>query len=270
MKVYIAAASSEIERAEFFYQLITSQGIECTSSWIANVRSVGEGNPVAATFEDRKRWAEENLRAIDSSDVVWVLAPNTGVFSHGAFFELGYAIGLIRRRMPPMGLGGVSLAEQTKRLIDDLRPREREILRKRFGTDPEKLDQHKTPVIIASGGDHRWVFLALADQLHAKDVDALEYLYNRRTKEEQRERFPYPRREEHEHYTLVKDEPKGHNTDGLAWLETPCAGKCDRAYRIDPNHPQYAEIKAALDRGDRSVIHCYHNRITDFVNRKPA
>lgn len=194
MKVYIAAASSEIERAEFFYKLITSQGIECTSSWIENVRKVGEGNPVAATFEDRKRWSEENLRAIDASDVVWMLAPDTGVFSHGAFFELGYAIGIIHRRraalvlMPSMGPGGVSLADQTKRIIEGLTPREREILEKRFGDRPKPRPE---PVIIASGGDHRWVFLALADQLHAKDVDALEYLYNR-TEEERAERFPQP------------------------------------------------------------------------------
>lgn len=158
MKVYIAAASSEIDRAEFFFKLLTCQGIECTSSWIANVRSVGEGNPIAATFEDRRRWALDNLLAIEASAIVWILAPKAGVFSHGAFFELGYAIARARSSATTSWVASTSVR----------------------------------PKVLASSGDHRWVFLALADQLFKTDIEALEVLYTLRTEEERKARFAEP------------------------------------------------------------------------------
>jgi hypothetical protein len=62
-------------------------------------------------------------------------------------------------------------------------------------------------------------------------------------------------------YAIVEKEPEGFNTEGFVFLETRCVGKCRHMYRIDPAHPGYAEVKAALDRGDRSVIFCYHKRL---------
>jgi hypothetical protein len=59
-------------------------------------------------------------------------------------------------------------------------------------------------------------------------------------------------------YTIVTTEPEGHNTEGFTFLETGCVDKCPRTYRIDSQHPDYANVKAGLDRGDRSVIFCYH------------
>jgi hypothetical protein len=50
-----------------------------------------------------------------------------------------------------------------------------------------------------------------------------------------------------------------HVTDGgTTVLETTCKGSCKRPYRIDEFHPEYDAVKDALDRGDRSVIRCYH------------
>ncbi len=46
--------------------------------------------------------------------------------------------------------------------------------------------------------------------------------------------------------------------DGKKTLETECIGQCPRRYRIDPMHPEYERTKAALDRGDRSILFCYH------------
>lgn len=66
------------------------------------------------------------------------------------------------------------------------------------------------------------------------------------------------RREVGPNYTLCEEAPSGFNTVGLTWLETGCVGTCKRPYLIDPNHPEYKAVKAALDSGDRSVIHCYH------------
>lgn len=49
---------------------------------------------------------------------------------------------------------------------------------------------------------------------------------------------------------------------GTAYLETECVGDCPHRYRIDEQHPEFEIVKAALDRGDRSVIRCYHRRRT--------
>lgn len=59
-------------------------------------------------------------------------------------------------------------------------------------------------------------------------------------------------------YALVEHAPAGFQTEGFTFLETRCVDKCPHMYRIDPYHPGYTEIRAALDRGDRSAIFCYH------------
>lgn len=71
-------------------------------------------------------------------------------------------------------------------------------------------------------------------------------------------------------YALVEQAPAGHNTVGFTYLETACVGKCPHVYRIDPGHPSYAEVKAGLDRGDRSVIFCYHKPVADLANPLPS
>lgn len=43
-------------------------------------------------------------------------------------------------------------------------------------------------------------------------------------------------------------------------LSTPCPG-CPRSYSIDEGHWDYARVKAALDRGDRSALSCYHRSL---------
>lgn len=48
--------------------------------------------------------------------------------------------------------------------------------------------------------------------------------------------------------------------NGHEILTTHCPGRgCVRSYSIDSNHPLYADVKAALERGDRSVLFCYHD-----------
>lgn len=66
------------------------------------------------------------------------------------------------------------------------------------------------------------------------------------------------RREVTDHYTLIEEAPAGYNTTGIVYLETKCVGKYAHTYRIDSHHPAYAEVKGALDRGDSSVLFCYH------------
>lgn len=136
MKVYVAASSSEMERAKNAIAMLTAIGIECTSRWVATIERVGDANPAEATREDRVQWAQDNLDDIERSDAVWMLAPSPGVMSHGAFFELGFAIALRNNRA--------------------------------------FLEGVLTPRIVASGGDHRWVFLALADFVEPNDAMGLD------------------------------------------------------------------------------------------------
>lgn len=59
-------------------------------------------------------------------------------------------------------------------------------------------------------------------------------------------------------YTLIVEAPTGFQTEGCTFIETSCVGGCPHMHRLDSMHPEYAAVKAALDRGDRSRIFCYH------------
>ncbi len=146
MKVYVAASSSEMERAKLAIEMLAAVGIECTSRWYATIVAVGEGNPADATHADRLQWAQDNLDDIKRSDVVWMLVPSPGVMSHGAFFELGFTRGL-RAPVPEVLL---------PKVID------------------MSLVSWEAPAIVASGGDHRWVFVALADRVEPNDAAGLD------------------------------------------------------------------------------------------------
>lgn len=93
MKVYIAAASAEIARAERVAAKLTSAGIEVTSSWMANVRKVGAANPRDASREQRRAWANGCLAEVAKSDVVLLLMPPIGTETIGAYWEAGFALG---------------------------------------------------------------------------------------------------------------------------------------------------------------------------------
>jgi hypothetical protein len=100
MKVYVAGASSEMERAEKWMAALRQTGIEVTSTWPEVIRKVAEAlklnpahaaNPMDAPREDRAHWAITDLTEVAASTVFWLLLP-TGKPSVGAYCELGYAI----------------------------------------------------------------------------------------------------------------------------------------------------------------------------------
>ncbi len=59
-------------------------------------------------------------------------------------------------------------------------------------------------------------------------------------------------------YTLVEGE-EDWTGFRVTLLETRCVGACPHLYRIDSTHQSYNSVKTALDRGDRSVVFCYHD-----------
>lgn len=92
MKVYIAGATAEIERAKKWHQRLTEVGIEVVSTWVANVEAVGVGNPRHATREQRAGWARTCLLEVAHADVLWLLVPGPEAHSCGAWVELGFAV----------------------------------------------------------------------------------------------------------------------------------------------------------------------------------
>lgn len=90
MKIYVAGSSAETERAQKFTTALQQMGIQTTNTWIEEVVLHGGGNPDSASPGDRRRWAQQDLKGVDDADGVWILLPTQ--YSHGAFFEIGYAL----------------------------------------------------------------------------------------------------------------------------------------------------------------------------------
>lgn len=91
MKVYVAASSAEIERAEAAIASLRDLGIQVTSTWPAVVRSVGVSNPRGASRADRRAWSETDLLELAAAEHLWLLAPGPESPTRGAWVELGYA-----------------------------------------------------------------------------------------------------------------------------------------------------------------------------------
>lgn len=93
MKIYVAAASAEIERASAFMQFVRELGHDITHDWVPELRaqSVPESQlPVAV----RRASAQADLDGVRRADLLVVLVPHEAVPSRGTWVELGYALGL--------------------------------------------------------------------------------------------------------------------------------------------------------------------------------
>ena len=90
-RVYVAASSKELERAENAIQALLDLGHSVAHDWPAMIRRVGSANPADASPELNAQWANEDLAELESSEVLWLLMPAEGGF--GAAVELGFALG---------------------------------------------------------------------------------------------------------------------------------------------------------------------------------
>lgn len=97
MKIYVAGASSEIERAEAMIVRLKSEGIDVTCTWTENIRKVGLGNPVNASHEQRRKWSEQDLVEVAHAQVLWFLLPRPPNATFGAWVELGFAFARNKR-----------------------------------------------------------------------------------------------------------------------------------------------------------------------------
>lgn len=97
VRVYVAGASDELERAQRAIDFIRSIGWTITHDWVADVRRVRvEGGRADAdlTSDEMRELAAADLAAVQGAELVWLLVPNTP--STGAWVELGYALALNR------------------------------------------------------------------------------------------------------------------------------------------------------------------------------
>lgn len=93
MKVYIAASSDEIDRAEFWHDTLRARSIRVVSTWPVSVRTVGQANPRRAAKESRAMWSRACLAEASSCDLLWMLVPAKG-HGRGAYAEFGAASAL--------------------------------------------------------------------------------------------------------------------------------------------------------------------------------
>lgn len=91
LRVYVAGASKEPERVRAAMDAARCAGFVVTLDWLAAIEAAGAANE-GLDDGQRRHYAAEDLAAVESADVLWLLAP--GNASTGAWVELGYAIAL--------------------------------------------------------------------------------------------------------------------------------------------------------------------------------
>lgn len=96
--LYIAASSTEIERAKAVVDLVKNHNrmyphakIEITNHWWETIEARGDANPVDAPFHERMKYAAEDLDGVMCCDILLLLMPPVGVGTVGAYWEAGYA-----------------------------------------------------------------------------------------------------------------------------------------------------------------------------------
>lgn len=95
VKIYVAAASSEIERVERAHKALKNIGAKLLSEqWVESVKAATKAGLRDDGLELRKRRAHSlaDLAGVETADVFWILVPGSGHASIGAWVELGYAI----------------------------------------------------------------------------------------------------------------------------------------------------------------------------------
>lgn len=97
-KVYVAGASSEIDRVESVIAALEAGGVTITSTWTQQVRKHGAGNPNNLTEEDLVTLVSRDIEEVRASDFLLLLLPIAPTV--GAWIELGLAQGINLGRQP--------------------------------------------------------------------------------------------------------------------------------------------------------------------------
>lgn len=91
MKIYVAGASKELARCQFWIDECREAGFEVTQDWTIAVLEIRIGTTLTA--EERRKCARDDLDGVLSASVLWMLVPSNA--SVGSWIEFGYALALI-------------------------------------------------------------------------------------------------------------------------------------------------------------------------------
>lgn len=102
MRIYVAAASKEIERAERMIERLRAAGHTITVDWPAAIRAMAGVANEGLTHELRKEAADADYRGVATAERVVILVPENPVVTQGAWWEGGIADAL---RIPIIASG---------------------------------------------------------------------------------------------------------------------------------------------------------------------
>lgn len=92
MRIYVCGGSSEMDVAAEYMRQLREMGHTITHDWVSIIRANGgNGNPRNASHKDRHQWSTDDIRGIETADIVWAILPAQTSF--GCAFEIGYAVG---------------------------------------------------------------------------------------------------------------------------------------------------------------------------------
>lgn len=91
LRVYVAGASADMEPARHAMQRLREAGATITEDWIAAIERAGNANSLADEVPARKA-ACDDLKAVRTADVVWIITPTERTHGCGLWIELGAAL----------------------------------------------------------------------------------------------------------------------------------------------------------------------------------
>lgn len=91
MRIYVAAASAEIERAERMIARLRAAGHTITVDWPAAIRAMAGVANEGLTQEQRREAARDDYEGVISAERVVILVPEKPIVTQGAWWEGGIA-----------------------------------------------------------------------------------------------------------------------------------------------------------------------------------
>lgn len=92
MNIYVASGSTELDMADAWMKRCREIGFVVTATWPEVITKQGAPNPLDASHEQRRGWAETDAKEVDVAHILWLQVPEKK--SEGAFWETGFATGL--------------------------------------------------------------------------------------------------------------------------------------------------------------------------------
>jgi hypothetical protein len=102
MKIYVMGSSNELELCKRMMDRLREVGYTIAHDWVADVEKNGGGNPAHLTDVQAARYAEQDLKAIETADIYWFILPET--VTRGAWVEFGYILGFQNAKWESEGL----------------------------------------------------------------------------------------------------------------------------------------------------------------------